>query len=428
VAFFPHVRGSVWLTASAYRVMVAAERLGIATDKLTSDRMEKVLTAALRSDYPHLLDHEELFDRVSALLALADAGKISPDYAAELARQSQTLRTGSLAEVATVLARLPKGDPRLLALVVDAMWGRVNLLARDGKPAYAGLVDQPATAAILPSEARSLAEVTQAAATATPGDSRLPILRTALLNMADGQGWGSTNATAAALQALAATWQAPTNMINATVSFSGGPMAGVLDATHPMFQAKTTAGGPIHVQARAGVVALAATDYVPLQPGAHATSDQHGFVLTRTLFRVPPMQGSTQPPMTKIEPANGEIHLSVGDVVEEVDELVNPEMRSQVALHLPIAAGMEPLNPALATAVAEATPSQPATQAPSWSSYGDDGVTAVYLSLPPGTITLRTRLRATIVGSFTAPPASVEMLYQLGINASTPGARVVVSR
>ncbi len=48
--------------------------------------------------------------------------------------------------------------------------------------------------------------------------------------------------------------------------------------------------------------------------------------------------------------------------------------------------------------------------------------------LPPGTYTLRTRLRATIPGSFTEPPATAEMLYQLGVTGSSAGARVVVAR
>ena len=177
------------------------------------------------------------------------------------------------------------------------------------------------------------------------------------------------------------------------------------------------------------MVALDATDYVPVQPGAEAKADQHGFVLTRTLMKVPPMQGSVQPPMQKIEPGpDGAIHLNVGDVVEEVDELVNPELRDQVALRLPLAAGMEPLNPNLATATAEAQPSAAPTLAPSWASYRDDEVTVVYLTLPSGTYTFRTRMRATIVGSFTEPPASAEMLYHLGTSGSSAGERVVVAK
>ncbi len=428
VAFFPHTRGSVWLTAQAYRVLVGAGRAGLPVDKPTADRMAKVLEASLRSDYPHLIEGEELFERVMALLALADGGQVSKDYATELARRAPQLRTGALAEVATVLARLPEGSP-LLPGVVETMWSRVNLLARDGKPVYAGLTDHAATQAILPSEARSLAEVTQAAASAAPNDPRGAVVRTALVGMATGQGWGSSDATASALEALAAAWQAPATPVGAVVTLPDAKPAGTLDRTHPLFQASTAAPGSIHVQAGPGMVALAATDYVPTQPGAQARPDQHGFALTRTLLKVSPAQGAVQPPMTKLEPeADGTIHLAVGDVVEEVDELVNPEERAQVALRLPLPAGLEPLNPALATATADAQPSAGPTQPPSYASYGDDEVVAVWLQLAPGTFTLRTRMRATTAGSFTEPPATAEMLFQLGVTGSTGGARVVVTR
>jgi alpha-2-macroglobulin len=313
--------------------------------------------------------------------------------------------------------------------VLDTMWSRVNLLARNGKPVYGGLTDSPAGAAILPSEARSLAEVTQAVARATPDDPRLAVVRTGLLGLADGQGWGNTNATAAALQALAAAWQAPANASQATITLPDRPATGPLDRDHPLFQARTTAAGPVRVQAPAGIVALASTDYVPVEPGASAHADQHGFVLTRTLFRVPPMQGATQPPMARIEPAaDGALHLNVGDVIEEVDELVNPEERAQVAMRMPLAAGMEPLNPALATATADATPSAAPTLAPSWASYGDDEVVAVWLELARGTYTMRTRMRATIPGSYTEPPAVAEMLYQLGVTGASAGQRIIVTR
>ena len=200
--------------------------------------------------------------------------------------------------------------------------------------------------------------MTEAVASATPDDPRLAVLRTGLLGLADGQGWGSTDATAAALRALAAAWRAPDAPVPAVITGPGGPVTGVLDRTHPLLQAMTDRPGPVQIRAAAGLPVLASTDYVPAEPGAAARADQHGFVLTRTLFRVPPAQGAVQPPMTRIEPgADGAIHLAPGDVIEELDEVVTPEDRNQVALRLPLPAGLEPLNPALATATADATPS-----------------------------------------------------------------------
>lgn len=423
VAFFPRTGGRVWLTATAYRLMAQAGRVGLPVDKPLFERMGKVLTAALRSDYPHLLTDNELFERVVALLALADGGTVTPEDVTELARRAPELRTGPVGDMVAALMRLPPDKRRLLPQVLDVLWSRVNIAQRQGAPVYAGLVDQPATPAILPSEARSLAQVTAAVAAASPEDPRLPVLRTGLLTLGGNDGWGSTNATAAALEALAAAWQAPPRPAPATITMPGKPTTGTLDATHPLLQARTTSAGAVQVKAPANLPVLAATDYVPAQPGAQATPDQHGLVLTRTLFRVP-----AQGPMQKIEPEAGTIRLAVGDVVEELDEVVTPEARTQVALVLPLAAGMEPLNPALATATADAQPSAAPTLAPGWAAYADDAVTAVWMELPRGTYALRFRMRATVPGEYTLPPAGATALYSQGVSGSTGGARVVITR
>lgn len=102
--------------------------------------------------------------------------------------------------------------------------------------------------------------------------------------------------------------------------------------------------------------------------------------------------------------------------------------RTNVAMRLPLPAGMEPLNPNLATAPANAAPSAAPTLAPDYAAYDDDQVLVVYQTLPQGTYTFRTRMRATVDGSFTQPPAQVETMYQRGVTGSSDGARVVVGR
>jgi uncharacterized protein YfaS (alpha-2-macroglobulin family) len=89
---------------------------------------------------------------------------------------------------------------------------------------------------------------------------------------------------------------------------------------------------------------------------------------------------------------------------------------------------MEPLNPNLATAPASAAPSAAPTLAPDYASYGDDEVLVVYQTLPAGSFIVRTRMRATIAGRFTEPPAQVETMYQAGITGNSDGARIVISK
>ena len=82
----------------------------------------------------------------------------------------------------------------------------MQILARDGRPYYAGLATESANPLILPSETRSLAEVTRAVALATPEEPKLALLHGGLVGLGGADGWGSTNADAAALRALAANW------------------------------------------------------------------------------------------------------------------------------------------------------------------------------------------------------------------------------
>ena len=176
------------------------------------------------------------------------------------------------------------------------------------------------------------------------------------------------------------------------------------------------------MQARPGTAVLASTDWTPAQPGAEARPAQNGLILTRTWYRVP-----ASGPLARLDPGpDGVIRLEVGDVIEEVAELATLEDRVHVGLRLPLAAGMEPLNPNLANAPAEAAPSAGPTLAPSYAAFGDDEVVQVWLSLPRGTVTVRHRLRATIPGSYTQPPAVAEAIYRPGVDGSTGGARVVI--
>ena len=426
VGYWPHTTGSVLLTAWSFDFAVQAERAGLDVDHALRTRLQKVLQQALRTDYPHFLDGEAALERATALWALADGGDLQPDYAAELARRAVELTTGGLAEITRAIALLPT-NAALLPALEDELWARVQTRLSQGETVYAGLTDHPDNPLILPSEARSLSELTQAVAKVTPQEPRLPMLRAGLLRIADGDGWGSTNATAAALRALATSWQRPGADIPVSFTLPSRPAAQQsITPTTPLVHAETRNEGPIGiVTAGQGdpLALLTDTTYVPAQPGAAARAAAHGFVLTRQLFLVP-----SSGPMQRLAPApDGSLHLAVGDVIEEVDDLVNPEPRTNVALRLPLPAGLEPLNPNLATAPATAAPSAAPTLPPDYAAYGDDQVLVVYQTLPSGHFTLRTRMRATIPGRFTEPPAQVETMYQAGVTGSSDGALVVVS-
>jgi hypothetical protein len=299
------------------------------------------------------------------------------------------------------------------------------VLARNGVPSYAGLADYAANPLILPSETRSLAEVTRAVATATPEEPRLGLLRGGLVALGGPDGWGSTNADAAALRALAASWDVAATDLPVTVVLADGVRNATLGHAVPMARWSTTQSGPMRV-ADGGVrpvLALQEAAYVPTAPGWQAAPVQQGFVLSRMLLRVP---GGNLPMVALAPGADGAVHLATGDVVEETAELVSPEDRTMVAVVLPIAAGLEPLNPNLATATAEATPSAGPTLAPTYTAFGDDSVLYVYEALPAGTYRFHFRARAGTAGSFTEPPGTAEMMYRQGVTGASAGLRLTI--
>jgi uncharacterized protein YfaS (alpha-2-macroglobulin family) len=425
VAFWPGTRGNVSLTAWAYRFLVTADRAGEGGDKALVDRLGKVLKLALRSDYPRLLAGEELRERVEALTALAEGGQLDEAYAAELARRASAMPNAALAGATSALAGASGEDRRLQDGLVDTLWSRVKILSREGRPFYAGLQGEGGNPLILPSEAASLAAIVRATATAAPDDARNSVLRDGLLRLGEGNGWGSTHANAAAIRALADTWRAGTATSPVTLSRPSGSERVVLGGANPVARRASTEAAAARIENGGArpIIALIDTRYQPVEPGAEAKPDARGFVLSRASFRVP---GGAAPPERL--PASGLIQLKVGDVVEETAELVNPDDRTHVAIRLPLAAGFEPLNPALATAPAEATPSAGPTLAPSYVSFADDSVLYAYDSLPKGNYRFAFRVRALIPGTFTEPPGEAETMYQAGIYGASAGARIVIAR
>ncbi|RTL90082.1 MAG: alpha-2-macroglobulin [Hyphomicrobiales bacterium] len=425
VAFWPRARGNVLLTAWAYAFLAQAERAGEPIDATLRDRLANILRLSLRSDYPRLLGGEEMRERAAALAALAEGGKLDESYVAEFSRRADFLPNESVAELAAAAARLPDIDQRILASLMETMWGRVKFANRNGKQVYAGQAGESASELILPSETRNLAEMLRAAARAAPADPRAPVLRDALLRLGDGDGWGTTNANASAIEALAEGWRRPLTPIGVAFVQGGAPITATIDANNPVARHVVETDAPLTLSntSNTPLVALVETRYMPAEPGASAEAISAGFVVTRQSWRV--KSGATP---EKLDAASGAIHVTQGDVIEETAEVVNPEDRTYVAISVPLAAGYEPLNPNIATAPAEAQPSSAPTLAPTWVSYGDDRVLFAYDSLPKGNYRFAFRLKAQTAGAYTQPPATVETMYKKGLLGASAGARVDIAK
>jgi uncharacterized protein YfaS (alpha-2-macroglobulin family) len=94
---------------------------------------------------------------------------------------------------------------------------------------------------------------------------------------------------------------------------------------------------------------------------------------------------------------------------------------------VPLPAGLEPLNPALATASADARPSQSDSIAPTYVQRLDDEVRYYFDELPRGSYSFHFRARALSEGSFVEPPPYAELMYHQEVRGRGAGMHVVVT-
>ena len=433
VAYWPGASGNVALTAWTTQFLLEARAAGVAFDPALLDRLLRALDQALRSDYSHFIDGEAYLERAWALAALAQAGRFNPAYAAELARKAEYLDLEGVAEVVQAFAQAKQGGEAVDQLS-RALWDGIVVRLHQGHEIYGGLQDRPRTRnpLILPTETRTLAEVTRALARVQPKHARLPVLTQALVTLGRDDGWGTTNANAAALLALSELLSpsfsggAPQHL---RLTFEGKEQALALGPNTPLVQALASTGAEGQLVLDPGgsdnVVARVETSFVPEADGSQVKAQSSGFVVARELLRI--ASAGAPPERIALTSAGTTQTFPVGQVVEDHVQVVNPKERHYVAIVVPLAAGMEPLNPHLATAPPEARPAGGITREPTYVAYLDDQVAFYYNTLPAGTYDFYFRTRATTPGSFIQPAAKAEMMYDGSVVGNSNGARVAIA-
>jgi alpha-2-macroglobulin len=437
VAYWPGSRGYVSLTAWAVQFMVEARTAGLPVDGKLFDKLVRSLDAALRSDYSNFIDGASFAERAWALSALAAAEKSNPGYAAELARRSRYLDLEGVSEVLYSLSRGGDTSSSTVDSLVQELWDGVIIRLYQGRELYGGLQAerQCRSGLILPSETRTVAEITRAVARVRGNEPRLQVLVNALVSLGRGDGWGSTNANAAALVALSEILQPPfAGSMPRTVLVRIGEdrQAVSLGPQAPLGHVVSTngAGGEITLVEEGGsgpVVVRAETSYVPDADGSLVKAHSSGFVVARELLRVS-VAPETLAERIPLEEAGKNVAFAIGDVIEDHVQVVNPDDRNYAAIVVPLAAGVEPLNPNLATAPSEAKPTGALTRPPSYVAFLDDRVAFYYDELPKGTYDFYFRARATTAGRFIQPAASAEMMYDGAVRGNSTGAKLEIGR
>jgi uncharacterized protein YfaS (alpha-2-macroglobulin family) len=432
-AYWPGSRGYVGLTAYVVEFLSVARDAGLRFDEDLLQRSIRALKEALRSDYPGFVPGHSFRERVEALVGLAAAGFFDEAYAQDLIVGALNSDLYTKAKILSLFLARGAGDQEKVKRLLENLMDSVIFKLEDGEEAFVGLEYRTRRwgGLTLSSETKTLAAVTQSLYRADPESSRTRLMVDEIVFRADANGWGSTNANAAALLALGEvlrnipsdqtghrfevrfdgrTQRIDTRGKVATEHSDRGEAPGVLELIE---------GEPSRIP-----YAWVRVGYIPDGLGDTVSSSNEGFIVERELLEIDPLQNGIL--RRNRAEAGARLALAMDTVVEEHIRLTNPEERFFVAVRVPFAAGFELMNPELVTAPKEAMPIGRITLKPTYARYEDDQVTFYYDSLPEGTYDFYFRLKASFKGSFAHPPARAELMYDSAVRGRSDGTRIVI--
>jgi hypothetical protein len=427
VAFWPGAAGDVALTAQAVEFMHGAKQAGIPVEEKAYARAVDALKRALRSDFPGLLPDYRPNQQTAALKALARVGLLDEHYAVDLFHARGQMDATALGDLATALSAQPALFKSNLEVLRTHLQDAVSFKLVRGKPVFDKVTTRrPAWGrGYLGSDASAVAAVLEGMLRLDPGHARNESLRDALLSMATPTGgFGTTHDNRRALEALSLWWdRAPVTGGKRLISL-GNQARLELDDTRKVVMAGVLLDTPLSGTLSGGEVGARFTStYLPVPPGDTVTARAQGFIVSRstTLFRANGTTDAEAP-----DRAGETLTVRVGDILELHARVTTQEERFHVALVVPFAAGLEPLNPSLQTSGADARPSQADSATASHVQRLDHETRYYFTRLPRGTYAFHARARAAVQGSFVHPPPWAEQMYRQEVNGRGEGMRVVV--
>lgn len=432
-SYWPGSRGYVSLTAYVAEFLLEAKKQGYTFKPELLDRSLTALKEALRSDYRYFIKAHSFTERAEALAALAKAGLFDDAYANELATRASNMDLYSEAKILYTMLSREKVDRKAVEPLKKDLWKSIVFKLRDGKEVFDGMQFRQSSwgGLVLSSEVRTIAAVARALFKAEPDNPRVRLLINHIIERGDGDGWGSTSANAAALLALneVLSIAQPRDQAFKLETLFGNTKKVLNTRGKIVSRISSTDNTPATFKLIDGpkdkpLMAWLITEYVPTQRGDLSKAQNNGFVVNTTLHAytkkdAPP----TQFPAT----ANKTLTLDMGTIIEQHTQIINASTHFYVAIECPFAAGFEPLNPNLATAPPEATPSRNFTKKPDYAIYADNSVTFYFDQLPKGTYNFYFRLRASTQGTFTHPPTKTELMYQLPTFGTSDGTRILIN-
>jgi uncharacterized protein YfaS (alpha-2-macroglobulin family) len=437
-SYWPGSRGYVSLTAYVVEFLLAAKEQGYAFPEVFLTKAIQALKDALRSDYSNFIDGKSFTERVEALYALAKAGEFDEVYAQEFLARATAMNLYSEAKILDTFLDVQPDNQQVINRLREDLWKSLVFKLREGQEVYQGLQYREQTwgGLINSSEVKTIAGVAKTLYKSEPQHTRVRLLIDELISRGEGDGWGSTNANAAALLALGEVLGTPQPLEQGqTFTLKFGEQIEDVDTTGKVvtrYDTFTPAAGILAY--KSGPTEMMpfvwnTLSYLPADPGDTVTQTNKGFVVDRELLII---QCTASDPACKIPPvkqkvtAGESVKLDMGTIVEEHVRVVNPEDRYFVAVRVPFAAGFDPMNPNLATSPKEAKPSGTLTLEPDYSLYEDDQVTFYYDTLPKGTYDFYFRLKTMFEGNFIHPAAKAELMYKQTVYGNSDGTRIMI--
>lgn len=437
-AYWPGAQSYVYLTSYAVEFLTEVKRANETSGagyQFNEQMYRKALDAlkrALRTDYSHFLDGHVFFERSAALRALANAGQLDIGYARELSSQTGEADLQSQSRIYEALLKNSAALGSELKSLGKHIWEQTVFKMVSGKEVFAGLQQRcfRTGARVHTNEITALASMISAFSQQEKRPEKLNQLVDELISLGKDGDWGSTQANCLALLALRSfiTSDVPSTPFNGSIkhgnttkiiSNTGKESTLSYRWTDPSTTAftldKTGKSKPIHVKF--------SQRFMPKEPGSKAPAVQKGFVVKREFIFISD-SGSTR--RVWLDSAGMTHRIKPGDIIEEHLQVKNPANRYFVAVSAPFAAGLEYMNPRLETSGENARPMGKTTSAGDYQAYLDDRVVFYFEQMPEGTFDFYFRLRATVEGEFSHPPARAEMMYDMKTFGCSPGTRVVV--
>lgn len=437
ISYWPGSQGYVHLTAYAVAFLSEVKRVnaqskaGYPFDEAVYKKAIEALKRGLRSDYARFIEGQAYYERSAALQALALAGEMDVGYARELAAMAGEVDLQSQARIYQAMLRKPEAVKSELSSLRERLWKQTVFKQQDGKEVFAGLQQRSFAigARVHAGEITALATLVSAFSADPKRPEKLPMLVDELVTLGDGDSWGSTAENGLGLLALRDYLSGPTGngKVTGTLACGGAAQRIEYDRAKGAFAGRCADAGKLELRldAQGGkpVYARLTQRWMPAEPGSRAAAAQKGFVVKREWIYTRPGQADRR---AGLEAPGSVLTLKVGDIIEDHVQVQSPKGRHWVAVSAPFAAGLEYLNPRLETAGEEAKPKGATTNPGDYQAFLDDGATWFFETLPEGAYDFYFRMRASVEGTYSLPPARAEMMYEMGTYGSSPGAQVAV--